>query len=118
MPDATLSMLLNITQPLMNQTGQLRWAINNVAGGLWFGCGLYLGTGQHSNALRLPQTSSSVHSNCMSAATEGSTASCCDRTYPPCRPGHPSLPGTAGPGEEVRREERLAFLFGRAADLL
>jgi len=33
MPDATLSMLLNITQPLMNQTGQLRWAINNVAGG-------------------------------------------------------------------------------------
>lgn len=32
MPDATLSMLLNITQPLMNQTGQLRWAINNVAG--------------------------------------------------------------------------------------
>lgn len=34
MPDATLSMLLNITQPLMNQTGQLRWAINNVAGGL------------------------------------------------------------------------------------
>lgn len=34
MPDATLNMLLNITQPLMNQTGQLRWAINNVAGAL------------------------------------------------------------------------------------
>jgi L-ascorbate oxidase len=31
MPPATLTMLLNITQPLMNQTGQLRWAINNVA---------------------------------------------------------------------------------------
>ncbi|KAI3433825.1 hypothetical protein D9Q98_003629 [Chlorella vulgaris] len=31
MPPATLTVLLNITQPLMNQTGQLRWAINNVA---------------------------------------------------------------------------------------
>lgn len=33
MPPATLNMLLNITQPLMKQTGQLRWAMNNVAGG-------------------------------------------------------------------------------------
>ena len=32
MPAATLNMLLNITQPLMKQTGQLRWAMNNVAG--------------------------------------------------------------------------------------
>lgn len=54
MPDATLSMLLNITQPLMNQTGQLRWAINNVAGGLGLGCRLYLGSGQHSNASATP----------------------------------------------------------------
>lgn len=31
-PSPTLNLLLNITQPLMRQTGQLRWAINNVAG--------------------------------------------------------------------------------------
>ena len=31
-PAPTLDMRLNITQPLMRQTGQLRWAINNVAG--------------------------------------------------------------------------------------
>lgn len=30
-PAATLSLTLNITQPLMRQTGQLRWAMNNVA---------------------------------------------------------------------------------------
>ncbi|KAL4428183.1 hypothetical protein ABPG75_002272 [Micractinium tetrahymenae] len=31
-PNATVSLLLNITQPLMEQTGQIRWALNNVAG--------------------------------------------------------------------------------------
>lgn len=31
-PEPTLELLLNITQPLMRQTGQLRWALNNVAG--------------------------------------------------------------------------------------
>lgn len=31
-PNATVSLQLNITQPLMEQTGQIRWAINNVAG--------------------------------------------------------------------------------------
>lgn len=31
-PEPTLQLLLNITQPLMRQTGQLRWALNNVAG--------------------------------------------------------------------------------------
>jgi len=31
-PDATLRLQLNITQPLMKQTGQIRWAMNNVAG--------------------------------------------------------------------------------------
>lgn len=30
-PNPTLTLHLNITQPLMNQTGQIRWAINNVA---------------------------------------------------------------------------------------
>ena len=30
-PAPTLQLHLNITQPLMNQTGQLRWALNNVA---------------------------------------------------------------------------------------
>lgn len=32
MPNATVSLLINITQPLMEQTGQIRWALNNVAG--------------------------------------------------------------------------------------
>lgn len=31
-PAPTVNLLLNITQPLMKQTGQLRWALNNVAG--------------------------------------------------------------------------------------
>ncbi|PSC72452.1 DNA-directed RNA polymerase III subunit RPC5 [Micractinium conductrix] len=31
-PAADLSLTFNITQPLMNQTGQLRWALNNVVG--------------------------------------------------------------------------------------
>ncbi len=31
-PNATLSLGINITQPLMQQTGQIRWALNNVAG--------------------------------------------------------------------------------------
>lgn len=31
-PAATLDLRINITQPLMHQTGQLRWALNNVAG--------------------------------------------------------------------------------------
>lgn len=29
-PDASLSLRVDITQPLMSQTGQLRWALNNV----------------------------------------------------------------------------------------
>lgn len=31
-PAANVQVQLNITQPLMNQTGQLRWALNNVVG--------------------------------------------------------------------------------------
>lgn len=30
-PNNTVSLLLNITQPLLEQTGQLRWALDNVA---------------------------------------------------------------------------------------
>jgi L-ascorbate oxidase len=30
-PAPTVKLHINITQPLMNQTGQLRWALNNIA---------------------------------------------------------------------------------------
>jgi L-ascorbate oxidase len=33
---------MNITQPLLEQTGQMRWALNNVATGSTPGCGAYL----------------------------------------------------------------------------
>ena len=36
----------NITQPLLEQTGQMRWALNNVATGLTPSCGSFLETAQ------------------------------------------------------------------------
>ena len=32
MPPATVHLQLNITQPVLRQSGQIRWAIDNVAG--------------------------------------------------------------------------------------